>query len=960
MEAQTRSTASADTVTTRRYRRVCIRTRHRSPVRPCNGCDCCPRNPFGDPSPYLGELDGNLTRAVCSSTVIRLDERSPCINVEALSISGISQTGRGGKGAATILVILLLLFIFVAVFLLVVPIAVYAQLVYSGRWGVLICCERATCMLSGNFEAIGHQVYSEDKKEWQTVHVYSPSRSPEETGKWQSKKEVHKDRGLRRASTSGIIKRSNEEGSNEEGSNEEDVLKRTWCHWSSCREWAESARSMLTHAEEALPLGASKVPCSACTRCLRCLLPGLAMLIGACLSVVSFDFVFDCLPLSHDTRLLIMAVITVYIPDYSASRLRDTLNCVLASCQEDNWRRSAKELDCESTKAVGLVQPSFWSDMVDLIQASVTLALLNLFSEWRDTIQGKNRIGKTSLNRLDKKVEQKLDADGLPTDEPRLELVSTGSRTEEPGAGKAGLNEVRKWHDEWSKNDVEEENPNTNPRAQQAARVRDVNLAASGTKLTMAQLFSAFGSIVAIVAGARDYSSACVSNAVLWENSTSITQGMSPLQLLLMKPEREPLVTWSSIFRATMSNLTLITVGVAIKNFITRTASAKAEVEQLVNPLAHGNDPQQKRKLSVSQELLEAIRSALLVFLEVVKALYGSVRGCCAKGVSWARRCCANGVSRTRHAASPTRPPEQMDRPGAEYRRVDVNEVAGRIENLTDEAAKMNARTILKIYKISSFAIFFIAFWYSTVATISLVSSAVILVPAVIVGNVVFFTVVPFLEFVATVLKRGLDEDDERMIDASITVVKGMIMLRSTLIMSQGVMIRSIFGWSTAEELVFKSYWSNGDALEKLAVIFTFNLDNMFDLFFNITSKLLSFVVLGIEVVALIGTNIKQTSMIRLCPRRCCRGWCNCQKCVTSLAKLAAKAGALNEHVKKIDPDELDAILQDGVDLSELNLEDVKAGVMKLASEYGRPALIAQVKRKVEPHIKKKGLQWDD
>ena len=57
------------------------------------------------------------------------------------------------------------------------------------------------------------------------------------------------------------------------------------------------------------------------------------------------------------------------------------------------------------------------------------------------------------------------------------------------------------------------------------------------------------------------------------------------LTLLIMKPDREIWVTWPSIARSTMSNLTLVTVGIAVKNFITRTAAAKADVEAMQKQL---------------------------------------------------------------------------------------------------------------------------------------------------------------------------------------------------------------------------------------------------------------------------------------------------------------------------------------------------------------------------------------
>eukprot|EP00966_Prymnesium_polylepis_P076831 1780725-Prymnesium_polylepis.1 len=148
----------------------------------------------------------------------------------------------------------------------------------------------------------------------------------------------------------------------------------------------------------------------------------------------------------------------------------------------------------------------------------------------------------------------------------------------------------------------------------------------------MAQLFSAFGSIIAIVAGARDYNSQCVSNVVLWENPTgTIAKDKGSLELLLMKPNQEPLVTWTSIFRATMSNLTLVTIGIAVKNFITRTASAKADVVRLCMPEASPVE-----KVGAFRMLVEAMKNGGRATIQSLASLHRFLNGMC--GGSCSRR----------------------------------------------------------------------------------------------------------------------------------------------------------------------------------------------------------------------------------------------------------------------------------------------------------------------------------
>lgn len=147
------------------------------------------------------------------------------------------------------------------------------------------------------------------------------------------------------------------------------------------------------------------------------------------------------------------------------------------------------------------------------------------------------------------------------------------------------------------------------------------------------------------------------------------------------------------------------------------------------------------------------------------------------------------------------------------------------------------------------------------------------------------------LEFIAKALKRGSDEEDRIKIDADINVVKGIIVLRSSPIMSQALLHRSIYGYDTALHITWESYWSNGSALEKLGDMLTFNLDHIFNFSINITPKVLSFVVIGVELVAAIGANIKQTSWIRLCCR-CCQPY------LLRITKFLIWIGLLAERVQ--------------------------------------------------------------
>ena len=351
------------------------------------------------------------------------------------------------------------------------------------------------------------------------------------------------------------------------------------------------------------------------------------------LNVIRWEFVFDIIPLRCDTRmarkclkslrliaaLYVLGFLLTWVPSRSTSGIHDTLECVLESCQSAGWRTSIESFACESAQSVGLIQPCFWSDLVDIVEAALTLAVLTLIAEWRDTVQGKNDVGLDLLKKVDQEVEQDFVAfdpeegqwvddrydrrtqawmhDKLPN---RLPKVAPEYAKVLPYKKRAQLEQSME-----RLLLLKEEEEDLTPAARQARRVTAVNTAASGTKLTMAQLYSALGSIAAIIGGARAYHSQCVSNVLLWENTTNpeiaigawewrsisslvaflfntIETNDESLSLLLMKPERQPLITWTMIFRATMSNLTLVTIGIAVKNFITRTSTAKSAVACMI------------------------------------------------------------------------------------------------------------------------------------------------------------------------------------------------------------------------------------------------------------------------------------------------------------------------------------------------------------------------------------------
>ena len=261
-----------------------------------------------------------------------------------------------------------------------------------------------------------------------------------------------------------------------------------------------------------------------------------------------------------------------------------------------------------------------------------------------------------------------------------------------------------------------------------------------------------------------------------------------------------------------------------------------------------------------------------------------------------------------------------------------------------DPAVQQNARAILKVYQFSSIAILILAFWYLCVVLISAYVASFAWTQAITLLAVVYLTLVPLLDFVANALKRGMDSDDKRKVDGSMYVVKGLIVLRSCLILCQGTLLTNSYPWRVAELMCWESYWTIGDASEKLVNLLTFDLETIFNFEINLLPKILSFVVLGLEVVALLGANLKATSTVRLFPR-CC------QRCLLHFARLSKRVGAAGKAIEKyegIASAALDSYDEDG---------NMDPGVLL---ELAGPAIIAKLKPVLQKHLDKLLLKWED
>jgi len=791
--------------------------------------DCCPRNPFeGYETRYAGEYDTNLTRAVCNEESITITQESVCLIQFNWGLN-VAPAILNNKEITMLTVVLSLLLISLVVVAVMVPLVVYSQLVYSGRWPVLTCCEAIKCVVTGDF-----------------------TRTAEAE---EAKNRAHAEK-VRLLSESFMDKRSDKS--------------------SCCALYGHfphmEARSRDIVKKYNLPES----------------LLSFVRLITFALHVVTLEIVFDIFPVRYDTRYkrvcfkifrlifttVIIGILLMHAPAKSISALGDVIACVIGSCQDSGWREKApeSELVCGVARSQGLIQPSFWSDLVDIVQASLSLAVLTLLGEWKEGVEGKNLVGAGLLAKVDIACGQEKDSKtNLPKGQPTLTYSVYSSRKGD-ASHKLDKKKTIKLLESLANG------PKLDLEAKQKEMIAAVNVGSSAAKLTMAQLFSAVGSIIAIIASARDYDSNCLLNVALFENTTAdqaLTRNTSSsifgwilnrndehLEVLILKPSKSEFISLALIFRATLGNLTLLIIGIALKNFITRTATAKAHVDSML------------RKADPDHEINTDVITVILMSISFGWQSLSRSICCLLQGI------CCMPFRRTSRTVD-----------------VDQDDVEDLLEKQPDldEAAKQNARSIVRVYQLSSIAMCIIIYWYGFVICISFVN-LFSLIPVMTLICVAFFTLVPLLNFIAKPIKMGCGGNDIKKIDSCVYVVQAIIVLRSFLVASHSMMMRAAYGSREASLITWESYWSNGDASEKLLYMLTFDLYEMFNFEFNLIPKILSFVVIAIELVVLIGSNIQSTAIVRLFCRRC-------QPCCFNVAFLATKLGVLAHKVKGMDID---------------------------------------------------------
>ena len=951
--------------------------------------DCCPRDPYwGYGTRYMGELDERLTRYECTLDLIKINMSSPCLNSIDLSVDSNLGKANMSRESATFFVVVTMIVMSIIVAFIMVPGAVYAQLVYSGFWPVLNWPQRIWSMLVGDYETAVKA--PSQKRAHQLYKKASADRLMNSDSKF-SKLGSGKKRWFHMSRSWGRYVYPQPDDN-------DDLVDRTHRRRSSATQrYSRHSRYSQSDNDDSSADDDDRQGLD------PCLFGVLVFPFVLFINILTWEVIFDIIPLRWDglkTRKLVkfvrilvatyvLGILLTYVPQSSTSGLQGTLDCVLTSCQDSGWRRTADELDCESTKAVGLMQPSFWSDLLDVVEAALTLAVLTLVAEWRDTVQGKNEVGKELLEKVDKELKQGIDsALNIPDGPPKVKI-------EKSKAVWTSIREIelRRLHKLCSLGsppqeslqllkDLRDEEVEETPGRRQRKRIEEVNLAGAGVKLTMAQLYAAVGSLIAIRAGATDYSTQCVSNALFWENEaltgmfdvdtppgappgpaappSSAPNGLSDaLELVLMKPGQEYVTSWAMVCRATLSNLSLITVGIAVKNFITRTAAGKASVKAMLS---------QRDKEEKDDDLLH-------ILLGVVGSVAKTIKHGCRKVLKMAYNK-YDPENKQNHGNKEG--PNKDRRPVwlqtvnlSEEEQEQLQEEEMLASNELDEAAKQNARAILKVYKYSTCALIPLVLWYFLSLMYFLFNCFSMMILPFVLLTIVFLTLVPMLDYIADALRRGVDNDDKRRIDASMFVVKTVIVLRSCLILGQSAMLQYLYGYSQAEAMAYDAYWRTGDAAEKIAYVFTLDVSNMFNFDVNILSKLLSLVVLGLELVNQIGSEIKETLSVRLFPRGCC------QACVVRCARLLDKRLAIMARFQSEDQQSLAQAKPSTDGNGTIQLETAKLvstarpqlyaqfRTIKVRN-YARPSPYHKILKTLEEHLKdfcqmrRVFMTWDD
>jgi hypothetical protein len=427
---------------------------------------------------------------------------------------------------------------------------------------------------------------------------------------------------------------------------------------------------------------------------------------------------------------LIFGFAVAFIPHVSQLAVKESVDCVFKSCKASNWARRRDMFHCNAVNAIGWLQPSAWSDLVDISEIALTLLLLVMVMEVNATLYGSKDVAK----------------DG--------NIYSA----------------------------------------------EDAAIVASDMRLALAQVIAGFASVACIIVASTDYDNECLMNALYHEDDGSHS-------LILFKPSRNVFITAANIARATMGNVALVTVGIALKNVQLKIINAYGALEQV----------------ACDYDFVIRKYEALVT---------GDEHSASFEGLKPA------GTAQT-----------------------------GEIENEKMLSYLWSEReTVRQLIKskrfIKSAAIVFsngIQMWYVLVVLVCVTYGLPFIPLASLLWIVMFCALWPALGFGVSVLQRGMDMADKEKMQASFFVVKFVAFLRSLMIVVQALMLTEMPGFGNPSaykaslQATYWNYFRVGDAVEKLTIVFLFDLPGFFDFKVNAAPKILSLVVVSIELIMGLG-----------------------------------------------------------------------------------------------------------
>ncbi len=114
---------------------------------------------------------------------------------------------------------------------------------------------------------------------------------------------------------------------------------------------------------------------------------------------------------------------------------------------------------------------------------------------------------------------------------------------------------------------------------------------------------------------------------------------------------------------------------------------------------------------------------------------------------------------------------------------------------------------------------------------------------------------IPVITSLSELLLGRLSFKTRQAAREAVQITFWVAMLRGLLVLAQGNLLAAVYGDYQAALFTYRSYFMVGDALDTLAEMLTFNFDGFFDFSVETEATMLSIVVWGVELVAVVGTS---------------------------------------------------------------------------------------------------------